>query len=175
MYCPSCGIENAEGASFCRGCGANVSLVPQALSGHLPASEAGAAGAPGFKAAALAGKRPHGPRIENAVVPFFMGLAFICVAFALAVTRMGRGWWFWLFIPAFGMMGRGVAEYLRLKQHEKTPLAGAGLREHTKRTAAAVAPAPDTGALPPYEPPAGYTPGSVTDATTRLLEQDRKR
>ena len=174
MYCPSCGTENADGASFCRGCGANVSLVPQALTGRLP-SEPNDAGGLGIRPDPPFRKRPRGPRIENAVVPFFMGLAFICVAFALAATRMGRGWWFWLFIPAFGMMGRGVAEYLRLKQHEKTPFAGAGLREHTKRAAAAVAPAPDTGALPPYEPPAGYTPGSVTDATTRLLEQDRKK
>ena len=171
MYCPSCGTENLEGASFCRGCGANVSLVPQALSGRLPAEQenAGDPSAEAFKRRAKHAAR--GPRIENAIIPLFMGLAFLCVAFALALTKMGTGWWFWLFIPAFGMMGRGVAEYLRLKQHEKSP--PPAFRSVVAPPAAAPA-ARDTGALPRYDPPAGYAPGSVTENTTRLLEQDRK-
>ena len=170
MYCPSCGTQNADGASFCRGCGANVSLVPQALTGHLPPEPSGA-GVPPIPIGPRRGKRPGAPSIENAVIPFFMGLAFLCVAFALAFTRMGQGWWFWMFIPAFGIMGRGVAEYLRLKQHEKTQ--NAGLRPFATPTAAPPA-ARDTGALPPHQPPAGYTPGSVTEGTTKLLEQDRQ-
>jgi hypothetical protein len=170
MYCPSCGTQNADGASFCRGCGANVSLVPQALTGSLPPGPADA-NAPSVGGGARRGKHGRGPRIENAVIPFFMGLAFLCVAFALAYTRMGAGWWFWLFIPAFGTMGRGVAEYLRLKQYEKTQAPGF----RPVMTPTAVPPARDTGALPSYEPPVGYTPGSVTEGTTRLLEQDRKQ
>lgn len=172
MYCPSCGTQNADNASFCRGCGANVSLVPQALTGHLP-SESGGAGVPPAPVpfGPRRGKRGGAPRVENAVIPFFMGLAFLCVAFALAYTRMGHGWWFWLFIPAFGMMGRGVAEYLRLKQHESSQPAGF----RPAAAPAAAPPARDTGALPSYDPPAGYTPGSVTEGTTRILEQERKQ
>lgn len=170
MYCPSCGTENADGASFCRGCGANVSLVPQALTGRLP-SGPGDANDPSVEAGTRSGKHDRAPSIERAVVPFFGGLAFVCVAFALAVTKMGHGWWFWLFIPAFFMMGRGVAEYLRLKQHEKSQ--ATGFRPFATHTA--VPPARETGALPPHQPPAGYTPGSVTEGTTRLLEQDRKQ
>ncbi|HLL75556.1 MAG TPA: zinc ribbon domain-containing protein [Pyrinomonadaceae bacterium] len=172
MYCPSCGTQNADGASFCRGCGANVSLVPQALTGHLP-SEPGGRDIPPAPVpfGPRRGKRSGAPSIENAVIPLFMGLAFLFVAFALAYTRLGAGWWFWLFIPAFGIMGRGVAEYLRLKQHENA-------RANVFRapsTPAAVPPARDTGALPPHQPPAGYKPGSVTEGTTRLLEQDREQ
>jgi uncharacterized membrane protein YvbJ len=36
MFCPKCGTENIDDAKFCRSCGANVSLVPQALTGQLP-------------------------------------------------------------------------------------------------------------------------------------------
>ena len=36
MFCPKCASQNIDGASFCRVCGANISLVPQALSGQLP-------------------------------------------------------------------------------------------------------------------------------------------
>lgn len=34
-YCPKCASQNADDAKFCRACGANISLVPQALSGQL--------------------------------------------------------------------------------------------------------------------------------------------
>jgi hypothetical protein len=169
MYCPSCGTQNADGASFCRGCGANVSLVPQALTGQLPSAGAGASG---VEEGGRRGRREAAPRIEYAVVPFFGGLAFVCVAFALAYTGMGRGWWFWMFLPAFFMMGRGVAEYLRLKQHEQAR--AAAFRAPTPASPAVAPPARDTGALPPHQPPA-YAPGSVTEGTTRLLEQDRQQ
>src|SRR5882762_3876555 len=35
MYCPKCATENIDSARFCRACRANLSLVPQALSGHV--------------------------------------------------------------------------------------------------------------------------------------------
>src|ERR1051326_6573590 len=34
-FCPKCATQNLDGASFCRGCGANISLVPQALTGQM--------------------------------------------------------------------------------------------------------------------------------------------
>jgi hypothetical protein len=170
MYCPSCGTQNADGASFCRGCGANVSLVPQALTGRLPSEPGGAEAAP-LPIGPNPVRRGGAPSIEKAVIPFFTGLAFLFVAFALAFTRVGHGWWFWMFIPAFTLMGRGVAEYLRLKQHESERASAF----RTPSAPPAVPPARDTGALPPHQTPAGYAPGSVTENTTRLLEQDRKQ
>ena len=34
MFCPKCATQNLDGASFCRSCGANISLIPQALAGQ---------------------------------------------------------------------------------------------------------------------------------------------
>src|SRR5688572_30295413 len=31
MYCPKCGLQNADETKFCRGCGADVSNVPAAI------------------------------------------------------------------------------------------------------------------------------------------------
>ena len=39
MFCPKCAAQNIDGAKFCRVCGANISLVPAALSGQLPTAE----------------------------------------------------------------------------------------------------------------------------------------
>src|SRR6266508_2925704 len=36
MFCPKCATQNLEGASYCRSCGANISLLPHALSGQWP-------------------------------------------------------------------------------------------------------------------------------------------
>jgi hypothetical protein len=35
MYCPSCGSQNASGTRFCKRCGANLTGVSEALSGKL--------------------------------------------------------------------------------------------------------------------------------------------
>src|ERR1044071_4065459 len=112
MYCPKCGTQNTDVASFCRSCGANVSLIPQALTGQLDAPTTTGADVVKY------GRRHKPASIENAVVPFFGGLGFFLVALAVMLFMPGgRFWGFWLFIPSFFMMGAGVAGYLRLRQH----------------------------------------------------------
>jgi len=36
MYCPHCGVQNAEATKFCRGCGADLRLISQAVTKSLP-------------------------------------------------------------------------------------------------------------------------------------------
>lgn len=48
-----------------------------------------------------------------------MGFGFIAVALALAIFGRPIGaniWWFWMLIPAFGMMGKGISEIVRANQ-----------------------------------------------------------
>src|SRR5687768_6107375 len=120
MFCPKCATQNLEGAKFCRSCGVNVSLVPQALSGQLPQAPPD-----DIDLDSREGRR-HGRRgltLDHAFKNVFMGIAFLLVAIALAFSRMGGGWWFWMLIPAFSMMGTGVAQYIRLKEREKRAFA----------------------------------------------------
>ncbi len=44
-----------------------------------------------------------------------MGIAFLIVAIALSRT-IGAGWWFWMLLPAFSLMGTGIAQYIRIKE-----------------------------------------------------------
>src|SRR5215208_6624880 len=113
MFCPKCAAQNLEGASFCRTCGANISLVPQALTGQLaqlPAEEIveGRGGRRRYKELTL----------DHAFKNIFMGIAFLIVAIALSRT-IGQTWWFWMLLPAFSMMGTGVAQYIRVREKEK--------------------------------------------------------
>jgi hypothetical protein len=168
MYCPKCGTQNIDNASFCRACGTNLSLVPQALTGHLPqVSEVESREM--SRRERKRRRRNEPPSIERAIKEVFSGIGFICVAIAvLFYAPAGSIWWFWMLIPAFMGLGGGIAEYARYKQSQKTPPFAP-----TAYTPPAVAPAQRAGELHPR--PAGdyYQPTSVTENTTQLLDRDR--
>lgn len=161
MFCPKCATSNLDGAKFCRSCGTNVSLVPQALSGQLPQA------APEEIDPSCRENRRSGRRalsLDHAFKNVFMGVAFMVVAIALAFSRMGGGWWFWMLIPAFSMMGTGVAQYIRLKEREKRAFQPGSFNQPSLQppTAAGAFPVRNTGELVPPPP-------SVTEGTTRHL------
>src|SRR5205085_5243753 len=170
MYCPKCGTQNIDGASFCRACGTNLSLVSQALTGHLPeaVSEEQERGL-SRRERRRARKRKRPPSIERAVKEVFSGLAFICVAIAVPFyASAGHIWWFWMLIPAFMGIGDGVAEYIRFKQSQKTPQLAP-----PAYTPPAVPHAPLGRELPPRDTNDLYPPASVTENTTQLLDRDK--
>lgn len=114
MFCPKCATKNLDGASFCRTCGANISLVPQALTGQLtqpPPAEV----EEGFCATRRNGRELT---LEQPFKNFFLGIAFIIISIVLSRT-VGQGWWFWLLIPAFMMMATGLAQFIRLQEQQK--------------------------------------------------------
>jgi len=164
MFCPKCGTQNPETGKFCRSCGTDLGNVSQALSGQLPTAPA-----------QLLDHKGKPVSIERAVVKLFTGLAFIAVAIALMVTGNGRGWWFWLLIPAFTSIGAGVAQYLHILSARKTPPSYSAAPNQQLY-------GQDAAALPPnqtayVEPESRFktgdlVPPSVTDATTRHLDID---
>src|SRR5215217_7812234 len=113
MFCPKCATQNLDGASFCRTCGANISLVPQALTGQL-------AQQPEEEIVEGGRRRRRGREVtlDQSFKNIFMGIAFLVVAIALSRT-IGQTWWFWMLLPAFSMMGTGIAQYIRVREKEK--------------------------------------------------------
>src|SRR5512138_3724219 len=99
MYCPQC-ASPIDGTKFCRSCGANVSLIPQALAGRLPQGE---------PEGRRRGRHRHGdkePSLEKAVTTFFTGIGFILAALAVMFRFPGGVTWGWsFFIPAFACIG----------------------------------------------------------------------
>jgi zinc-ribbon domain len=160
MFCPKCATQNLDGASYCRSCGANISLIPHALSGQMPQAPTDDID-PNSREGRRHGRR--GLSLDHAFKNIFMGVAFLLVAIALAFSRMGGGWWFWMLIPAFSMMGTGIAQYIRLKEREKRALPMGNMVQPT---------------LPPSNYPSFQArntgelvapPPSVTEGTTRHL------
>jgi len=146
MFCPKYATQNLDGASFCRTCGANVSLVPQALTGQLAKPEVA-------ECAPLGRRRGREVTLEHSFKNIFMGVAFLIIAIVLSRTGLGQGWWFWMLIPAFMMAGTGLAQFIRIQEKEK----------QSKLQAPPVARAfPE----PAYR---ADVPPSVTEGTTRHL------
>ena len=159
MFCPKCATQNVDGASYCRACGANISLVPQALTGQLPTAERSPDEYYGRR-------RRRQPSTEYAVRSLVAGVAFAVMA--LMAFRFSPGsarWWFWLLLPAMMMFGRGFSEFIRVNQRRS------GGPKPDGPTLNSVRPpelrAPQTGELmPPVS--------SVTEGTTRHLGADAR-
>jgi hypothetical protein len=100
------------------------------------------------------------PSIAEGIQKLFMGVGFFALAFALAIFSRGRGWWFWLLIPAFAMLGKGVAEIVVAKQQLGS---GSQPRAPLPSNPTDNVRALDTGELPP--------PPSVTEGTTKLFDE----
>jgi hypothetical protein len=160
MFCPKCATQNLDGASFCRSCGANISLIPQALSGQI--SEPATVETRSDRRARRRGKELS---LDHSFKNIFMGIAFLIVAIALS-RSIGAGWWFWMLLPAFSMMGTGIAQYIRLKEQEKRNVVISGPLNQTlpdrSYSAPRNLPPRNTGELMPAVP-------SVTEGTTRHL------
>ena len=121
MFCPKCATQNLDGASFCRSCGANISLIPQAMTGQIaqPAQ-------PQDELLVEEGCSPGGRRrreltLEVAFKNMFIGVAFLIIAIALSRT-IGAGWWFWMLIPAFSLVGTGIGQYISVKDRQSRGL-----------------------------------------------------
>ena len=147
MYCPKCAEPNSDDAKYCRSCGTNLSLVPQAIAGRLP--EAGSNELQNWL------KSP--PSIANGITKIFVGLAFLIIALAW-ITTEEPGWGYLTLIPAFALLGQGVANIVSVK-YEQRPI-----------NAAAIPEALPGKELPPKNFSANVPPPSATEHTTRELE-----
>jgi zinc-ribbon domain len=159
MFCPKCATQNLDGASFCRGCGANISLVSQALTGQMtqPTSEKQEVDESGNFCGSGRKRRGRELTLDQSFKNVFLGIAFLIIALALS-RSIGQGWWFWMLLPAFSLMGTGLAQYIRV-------------RESAKR-ASLIAPPMNTRAFPSPARNAEELRApvaSVTEGTTRHL------
>jgi zinc ribbon protein len=161
MYCPNCAAQNNDGVSYCRACGTNLSLISRAITGKIP----GYAGRRGHR-----DERRRPPDFGHGLMKLFGGMGFIVAAIALAVSGMGQGWWFWLFIPAFAGLGKGLAEMIMARDAQKKALA-------TPTTTPTTAPQPArvTGELPPQPDFSRMPQPSITEDTTRHLDAVRRK
>ncbi|NNE65925.1 MAG: zinc-ribbon domain-containing protein [Pyrinomonadaceae bacterium] len=170
MFCPKCGTKNPEDGKYCRKCGTDLSGVSSALAGkHDYVSEK-----------SHRKKKKH--TWESAMGKLFTGLAFLGIAIILGVTGVAGGqfWWFWMLIPAFSILGTGVAEVIQLNQSKSEAAISSGDERSIEGSAQEQGSLPAAGAefavgqKPEMYETGDLVPPSVTEGTTRLLEKDQE-
>ena len=174
MFCPRCGVKNVDDAKFCRACGSDISLVPQALTRSLPEGAFGVVNITeeekqGRKKRKYKFKEP--PTLEKGLSKCMEGLAYLIICF------IGFRYFFgaiflciWFIIPALSTFGEGVGQIIRSRSdrgalHPHTPLHPDDFLPAPAHAADELTPRA-TAEIPP-------TPLSVTEGTTRHLDAAR--
>jgi len=163
MFCPKCATQNVDGASFCRSCGANISLIPHALSGQLPTAKADDDRDRDWRDDLRKRRRNRPPSIDAGIRNLVGGIAFIVVSILVAMYNPGGWtWWYWLLIPASTFIGRGISELVRAKQAGAFGAARQSPPQLQAPNPIQIPSPRNTSALMPPVP-------SVTEGTTRHL------
>ncbi|HYH85978.1 MAG TPA: zinc-ribbon domain-containing protein [Pyrinomonadaceae bacterium] len=167
MFCPNCGARNLEDAKFCRSCGADIRLVPQAMTGHLieVATHSPEVEEQEKEGGKKSKRKAKEPTLEKGLENIFSGIAFLII-FMLGFFYVPRAYliWVWFIIPALGYVGEGLGQVIRSRSGRVAlPNADAPTPATFKYAPRrSELPAPDTSEI--VMPPA-----SVTEGTTRHL------
>jgi hypothetical protein len=177
MYCPRCAAQNLDDAKFCRACGADIRLVPQALMGNLPA---GIETAVEDKVARRKKEKKREPAtIDAGLKNIFKGIAFLLIFLAGMTIFRGAFWvTIWFIIPALESIGQGIGQLISVRQEEQARLMRPPMYENEIAQPPTFAPAPNFTALASpdtAEIVGSPSPPSVTEMTTRHLDSPRKR
>jgi hypothetical protein len=162
MFCPKCAAQNLDEAKFCRACGSDISLVPQALTGQLARADDD-----------LSEFDERGrSRVERGTRKLVGGVCYL-VVFLCMMFFFRQFWWmtFWFIFPAIANISAGVGllsqHAWRQSGHLPGGIKGTSRLGANKTTALPrmsvneIAPADTSEIVAP--------PPSVTEATTRHL------
>ena len=99
MFCPKCGLQNAEEAKFCRGCGTDLSNVLAVVEGKLP------------EMPALSEK--YAELYSRGIKGVLIGLGFSFISWVLYTIPPGSGIFWTLFLAlAFIFLSAGISRFV---------------------------------------------------------------
>lgn len=174
MYCPNCANPIDGVQKFCRVCGANVSLVPQAMTGQLPVLTAVDEEETTWQGKRR--KRTKPPTIEKAASKFFSGIGFVIAALFVTFWFPGGFTWGWSFLfPAFALIGEGVGQYLKVKELERQRQQVLNYAPPQMNYAAMMPPPPRVVELSAPTTSELQSPHSVIEHTTKHLDPTHPR
>ena len=154
MFCPKCGLQNADGTKFCRGCGTDLSNALAVVGGKAISSRATAE-----KSIALFSRGIYGLMVSVGFL-IISGLAF---AFRSPTGSL----WLILLIPAFIFLAAGISRLIQSR----------AIKALSKRDEPTALSPGQTDYIRPsrsiYETDELLgEPLSITERTTNLLEMD---
>lgn len=176
MFCPKCGTKNPDNGKFCRKCGTDLGNVSSALSGDL---RTGLAKMNKHERNAIRRQDPN-EVYGDAIKQIVSGIGFVIISAVLFFTGVagGKAWWWAMLFPAFGLLSKGISDYMKAKRIENRQIefAGGDQNRLNQSNTKADLPPSQTEYIPPtrdvkYET-GDLVPPSVVENTTRQLEMD---
>ena len=122
MFCPKCGLQNADETKFCRGCGADLGNVLAALSPmgtsltgmsgkNPPAYLSGSDSEGSLETRALSEK--HIDLYSSGIRNLILGIGFFIVAMLVFTIPGDTYFWLLVLLPAFPLLASGVSRILK--------------------------------------------------------------
>ena len=183
MYCPRCAVQNLDDAKFCRACGADIHLVPQALQGNLPSAAALENAGQDEQATRRKEKKRAPATVDAALKDIFTGFGLL-VIFLIGIFVFHGAFWVtvWFIIPAFASVGEGIGKFIRAREEQRqltaAPAEGGNFNAAPFAPVARELSSHDTREIV-HAPPASvsaapFAPASVTEVTTKHLDAPAK-
>lgn len=183
MFCPKCGTQNPDSGKFCRSCGTDLGNVSAAMSGDKPTNYTDFAMSafdwePHKNARESHRRKDPNEVFGDSIKQILSGLGFLIVAIVLFTTGVagGKFWWWAMLFPAFGLLSKGISDYMKSKRMMQTQVQFAAPNQNyvnESQTRADLPPTQTDYVAPDMRYKTGdLAPPSVVDNTTRHLEMD---
>ncbi len=99
MFCPKCGLQNADSTKFCRSCGADLSNVLAVVEGKLSDR--------------LAESENHNDLYASGIRNLLLGIGFFIIAILLFTIPGDTFFWLLMLFPAFSLIASGVSRIIK--------------------------------------------------------------
>jgi hypothetical protein len=99
MFCPKCGLQNADDARFCRSCGVNLSNVLAVVEGKMPDQ--------------FPQSKEDNELFSSGIRNLVLGFGFIFISILLLANTGNTFYWLLVMIPAFCLLASGISRLVK--------------------------------------------------------------